>query len=81
MRCQQPLAYVYEMWGGQGVCVCCVFVCVCVLGGVRVYYGMARRWAVAQVTRARALEGGVASGCLSDEGAGVARETWGGGWR
>lgn len=55
--------------------------CVCVGGwwwwGVRVYYGMARRWVVARVTRARAraLEGGVANGCLSDEGAGVARET------
>lgn len=78
--CQQPLTYVYEMWGGR-VYVCVVCVCVCFGGDVRVYYGMARRWAVAQVTRARALEGGVASGCLSDEGAGVARETWGGGWR
>lgn len=34
-----------------------------------------RRWVVARVTRARALEGGVANGCRSDEGAGVARET------
>ncbi|KAI5126040.1 Phosphatidylinositol 4-Phosphate 3-Kinase C2 Domain-Containing Subunit Alpha [Manis pentadactyla] len=35
---------------------------------------MARRWVVARVTRARALEGGVVNGCLSDEGAG--RRRW-----
>lgn len=67
MRCQQPPGiYVYGVYvGGRDVCG---------MWGVRVYYGMARRWAVARVTRARARRG-VATGCLSDEGAGVARET------
>lgn len=54
--------------------MCMEYVCVCVWGGCPCVL-----WDGQEVGGClgdtRALEGGVAKGCLSDEGAGVARET------